>query len=378
MTFRVMAQDVLSREWLDMNVQLNDPQIIYNLTGPNEIRGALTPERPNLGFNAYDSWKTFLHVEQDGYIRCSGIINPVSISGQSIDISAMGVTDYPNGIPFMGAFSGIQVDPLDVTRTIWDHVQSYPDSNLGVTLDNTTSDVTIGTEKQEANFETSQGEDVSFQTNDGPYRLNWWNHQDCGKEINSLAKETPFDFREDPHWNADKTDVVQHVRLGYPRLGERRENVHFLEGTNVTSTVPVTEMDDQYASAVVVLGAGEGRKMVRGTASLRSPRLRRVVVLTQESIERADRARAIAQEELKRRQARNTMSQVTVNVAHRNSQWGAFNEGDDVLVTGDIPWIGRTSIWHRITSIAWSPVSDSADVKLIPSESVTYTASRDL
>lgn len=367
MSYRIIAQDVSSGEFLNWHVPLRDVSVTYALSGANEIKGTLEPEIPELNLSAYDSWATWLHLEQDGYIRASGILQPLSLDGVSVDVVATGFSDYARGIPFQGERSGIQVDPLNEARAIWDHIQSYPEGDLGVTLDDTTSSVRIG----EPEHEEPDGQGGTRTVDAQPYKLVWWEAKDCGSEFDNLARETPFDYREVSTWNADKTDVKHHIRLGYPRLGGKRQ-LRFAQGENVTNAIPLTELDDQYASTVIVLGAGEGRERIRATASERSDRLRRAVVIDDKDIKPHRRAKRLALDELRRRRARVSMEQITVDTSHPNAQWGSFSVGDDIPVTGEFPWLGWVSIDHRITAITWSPESDSANLTLVPTDAQYY------
>lgn len=370
MSYRVIAQSIRTGEFLDWDFPVSGVQIKETLSGPSIITGRLEPEMPDL-VKGTDAWSTWLHVEQDGQIRASGIIQPSSLNEETLAVECEGVAGYPHGIPFLGDYKGIQVDPLNVTRMIWQHVQSYPDGNLGVTLDATTSPVRIGTEEEEVDFETGAGERVQFTA--GPYKLNWWSNQDCGTEINSLAAETPFDYAERVSWSADKTAVNHHIRLGYPRLGARRENLRFAQGENIVSYIPLVEMDDAYASSVIVLGAGEGRKMVRATAGTSSPhRVRRVVTVVDKSITSTARAQTRAREELRRRQALLSMRQITVDARHENAKLGTYSVGDDILIIGEFPYLGEMRTWHRITSYTWSPDADAVTLELAPSNSFSY------
>lgn len=372
MSTRYIAQDISTREFLNWDVPLSKVQVRYSLSGPDEIAGELAPEMPKLNLSAYDSWATALHLEQEGHIRASGILQPASMRENVVQIVATGPSGYPHGIPYLGEFQGIQVDPLDMVRKIWTHVQSYPDSLHGVTLDDTTSAVRIGTEKQAVEFDTTAGEHVQFETNRGPYKLVWWEATDCGTEIDNLARQTPFDYREVASWNVDKTDVDFHIRLGYPRLGRWQDGLRFAQGENVTSAIPLTELEDQYASTVVVLGAGEGRKRVRSEASERGERLRRVVVISDKSIASVDEARKIALGELRRRRAMVSMEQIIVDTEHPNARWGTFVPGDDITVVGEFPWLGWLAIKHRITAIDWQPQSSLASLSLVPSAAQYY------
>lgn len=357
MNYRVIAQDILSGEFRDWDLQLDDLRITYTLSGPSEISGTFAPEQPTLNLQPRDAWSTWLHVEQDGLIRASGILQPLALDGPALRVSCLGPTAYLYGLPYLGDYSARGVDPLDVVREVWRHVQSYPDGNLGVTLDDTTSPVRLATDPE-----------------GDPYRLAWWDTKDCGQEIDNLARQTPFDYVEETRWNDDHTAVEHHVRLGYPRVGRRLDRVRFADGENILSSVPLIEGEDDYASAVVVVGAGEGRARVRGTASQRGTRLRRVAVVTDESVDDEGTARSLARDELLARQPFHAFQEITVDGSHPNAPLGSFSVGDDIPVTARAPWLGWVTAWHRITSYTWSPVSDTVTLSLRPSGAFRYGA----
>ena len=96
-----------------------------------------------------------------------------------------------------------------------------------------------------------------------PYELVWWNATNCGEEIDKLAGQTPFDYIERHAWNSDKTDVLHYFDMGYPRLGVQKPDLLFNE-ENILEVVPIQEDEDSYASAVLVVGAGEGAEVGGG------------------------------------------------------------------------------------------------------------------
>lgn len=366
---RYIAQDVSSGEFLNWNMPLGNVTVTYPLSGPQEIAGELSPELPHLNLSAYEEWATWLHAEQGGHIRASGILQPLSIDGPTANVAAVGFTGYAHGMPYLGEYSKIQVDPLDAARQIWVHLQSYPNGLHGVTLDGAQSPIRIGEPEHEEPPATEGGEPRTVDAK--PYQLVWWSPKDCGDEFNSLAKETPFDYREDSQWNTGKTDITHHINLGYPRLGRKRDDLRFAQGENLSDPIPYTKQDT-YASEVHVLGAGEGRKRIHAVASEPGEKLRRVVVIENKDIETHRRAKRLALDELRRRQAVVSFEQVTVDTSDENARWGTFSTGDDIRITGEFPWLGRQTVWHRITSITFDPDAGSAALDLVPSASVYY------
>lgn len=123
-------------------------------------------------------------------------------------------------------------------------------------------------------------EPVIDRDEEDPWRLNWWSTPDLGAVVDSLAKETPFDWYEHVYWDGDVPRC--HMRLGHPIIGERRESYRIVLGENLAIEPDVSQ--PTYLNEVHVLGNGEGRARVRGYAVVADGKLRRARVIEDESI----------------------------------------------------------------------------------------------
>lgn len=377
--FRVIAQDIFTKQFLHWDLPIDDVAIKYTLSGPQIIAGRIATEVRSL-FDLeprMEPNRTRIHVEEDGQILASGLLLPWTDDnrGKTRSISAEGNSSYPNWIYYQGEpYQGVRVDPADMIRMLWDYVQSFPDSNINVNVSPTATPVRIGTEPENVEFETGEGEDVAFVA--GPYALNFWTVTNCGSEIDKLCKETPIEFVERSKWNADRTDVEHYIDLGYPRIGRKRDDLGFREGENLYELIPeYSENKDNYASDVIVVGAGDGPDAIRETTSGRfqPPRLKKMVVIQNEDITNRERALAISRFEYRRRAlSRYEISSITIDCTHPNAVFGAFQEGDDILVEGDVQYIGKIADFHRITDYTYYPRTKTANLTLKPSESFDY------
>lgn len=360
MTTRVIAQNIFTGEFLNWDVPLIGLSVTHTLSGPGMITGTLAPENASLKA-LIQPWVVKLHLEIDKQIRQTGILLPSSAADETITIAAEGMSGYPSGIPYQSGLSQLNIDPLDVVRNIWAHVQSFPFGQLGVQVSDKTTPVRIGTEVD------TDGIGV-------PYQLNWWDNKDCGSEINTLATDTPFDYEETSAWNSDKTDVITRIEFGYPRLGRRRLDLRFAQGENIRVVVPIEETADEYASDVTVIGAGEGADALRATAS--NPvggRLRRVVQVVDQTLTTLESCQALAADELRRRQASLiAVNEITVDARHSNAPYGSFRCGDDIRVDAIIPWAGRVSLWHRVTAYTYNADAETIAISLRRSETFRY------
>jgi len=135
---RVMAQTILSKTWVHRELPVGDLKITYRLSGPNMITGSVAPENRELSelLVALPPWGTWIHVEEGGDVRASGILLPSQIEADgSMSVTAAGVSSYAGRIPFVGPnYNGVNVDPIDVVRKLWEHIQGFPRGDLGVTV----------------------------------------------------------------------------------------------------------------------------------------------------------------------------------------------------------------------------------------------------
>lgn len=378
---RLIAQDIFSKKFIHMDLPVDDLQIKKTISGPQVLSAKFSTELKSVRdlSPALEPYRTRIHYEEDGQILASGLLMPFGDDneGKTRSIEAEGNSSYPHNRYYEGEqFQGVQVDPADMFRKLWDYVQSDAAGNISVNVSSTTTPVRIGTEPRNVEFETGEGEQVSFIA--GPYALNFWTVTNCGDEIDKLCKETPMEYVERSQWNTTKTDVLHFIDIGYPRVGRRRPDLGFREGENFFKLIPsYSENKDIYASHVIVVGAGDGPDAVREMTSGVSvpPRLRRDVVIQNEDITNRERALAISRFEFRRRYlSKYEIQSITIDTTHPNAHFGTFQEGDDILVEGTVQYIGKISDLHRIVSYTYAPIQKVAVLELKPSESFDYGA----
>jgi hypothetical protein len=363
-TYRLIAQRILDRDFLDWDLQVSDVTISFTLSGPKIIKGKLGPEQTDYLDLGLEPKATYIHIEQNGIIRGSAILQPSEMNDDgSLSFVAEGISGYPHGQPFQGDYAVVNTDPLDVVRAIWTHLLAFPRATLGLTIGPGSTNKLVGTEA-----------DVSTGSIK-PYTLYWWDDTDCGREIDELAKSTPFDYIEYDEWNTAKTDIDHYILPYYPRAGSRRFDLAFVSGENIVSVALLREEPDQYASEVVVRGAGEGIESIRGfAANIVGNRIRQSVTVTDKTIVDNNAAAIRAEQELRKRQSFLMIREITILDQHDNASLGDFIPGDDILVQVELYWYGQLSLWCRVISYDWIPDKHIMVVQLQNSETFNYGA----
>jgi hypothetical protein len=87
----------------------------------------------------FQEWGTIVTLDDDGQIRFRGIVTDLDYDGPDWKITVSSMGTYPYGTPYDGdPYYGAEVDPADIVRKLWAHVQSFPDSDLSVSVVGTT------------------------------------------------------------------------------------------------------------------------------------------------------------------------------------------------------------------------------------------------
>ena len=366
-----IAQRATTGELLTLELPLARDELTWTLSGAGALRGTVAPDigtlRAEDGHLLLEEWGTLLYAEADGQIRWGGILVSSDFQDEAWHLEAAGFLTYPHGLIYTGKdYEAVQRDPADIVRDLWAHVQDQPDGDLGVTVEGRTP-VRLGETEKQVSFVTGDDEAVSFE--EGPYRLAWADSPDVGEEIDSLAKETPFDYVESHAWREDDT-IAHTVTIGHPRLGKRRSDLVFRDGENILTSVTVKRDGDDFANVVVGLGAGDGKAALHRSTGRRDGRLRRTAVYTDKGVHSARRMDARIRDELHRRGQLLTIDSVTVR-DHPNAPIGSWALGDDIHVEVTVPWLGELALWCRV--VEWSlETDDTATLKLARSDSFAY------
>lgn len=397
-------------QWVHRELPLRDVSITHTLSGPGGLSASIEPTYAELvgpdGELVLREWDTILLAEASGQLRGGGVLTSTEIVGDQLSLDCVGFSGYAAGMPLTETLSwggssagtsGNGVDPATVVRALWDHLQSQPDGDLGVVVDDLVTPYRLGAWHNARKLPTEDEPDPpASEVEDPPipidrvwtkqdkkpapatgnqvfwqYQLAWHDDIEVGAKIDELAKQTPMDYRE--HWSwADtgRESVVMRLQLGYPRLGRRQSRLRMVEGENISELVTLQRSGDDYANTVAAYGAGEGSKQLRATASHRDGRLRRVQVVDAGDVDTKAALLAIAHDELGRTRQLVDITGFTLT-DHPNAPIGSFAPGDDVLVTTTTGW-QPTSMWVRITSYEYTPDTDTITITCTRSDGFTY------
>lgn len=340
---------------LHPDLPLSGVSITEGVNATNELTATISPTE-KLIKPMLNNWGCLIWAEAAGKIRGGGILVHKERQGTAMQLEVMGLHGYAYGMPYgpnrADSIFFVEADPLDIYRHIWTFLQGKPGGNLGLIIDPLKTGLKIGVELEQGEFDTQNGP-ISYES--GPYKLNWYETHDLGKNIDDLASDTPFEYRERSYWNASGTGVETRVDLAYPRFGVQRKDLRFVVGENVIVSPSVTDSGDDWANELMVLGAGEGRTMILGAASLpRGNRLRRVAVEEDKTIKDAGVANRRAYNLLKARIEMGDLTAVTV-LDHQMAPLGAVRPGEEIYLSLDYDWQEDEGYWVRVEKIKYSP-----------------------
>lgn len=348
--FRVIVQESLTGEITGTDVIVTNLIHQRALSAPCDIQCDVDFRDNSVAGIYFKPWEQYIHIEKvilgKRRLWCTAIVQPSDIDEQTgvLHLRAKGFACYPKGLPWLEDINWLVNDAFDPVVRIWQYLQSYPNGNLNVDVRPKASGVEVlpgyGYDGNQLNINFV----ATF--------VRAVDKLDCGDYIDALARDTPFDYREHSEWNADRTDVIKTLELGYPRLGLIQETLAFIINENVITAKPHTETQTDWISDVGVTGFFPGFEFSFELANADPNRLRRYLDEQDAFIDSNERAAAWAHRRLARRQTPHYWEQITINPNHPNAPFGSFDVGDTITVTGFMPWVGDVVQDHKIIAIS--------------------------
>lgn len=408
---RYIVERISDGEFLELELPIVVSGAGRKLNGAGSFSGEIVPVVAAYRYagtdQLIDPYSTLIHEESDGIIRGTWLVTRSEFEGAVWRVEGAGFSEYFADRPFEGEYRGVKVDPVAVARHVVEHAQSFAGADLGVTVRGSSS-VRIGTdsESKEASarfsadlaktaleqakkaladaraaakanptaankqlVETRKGQVESVTANKkrldealseakklvqedgGAWKLLWWDTPDCLRSIQEALDEAGYEWVEWSGWNTARTKIMKEIRVS-SRVGRKQDALAFVEGDNIIETVQIEADSNDYANAVVAIGAGEGRDALRVTVAAKSARRRKVHVVDAKNVTKKAALEKIARAELTVRSRPLKVAAVRI-INHPNAQFGTFDVGDTVLVDSDSGWAGRQRLWQRIEELEW-------------------------
>lgn len=343
---RYIVEEAVTRTIVSRDLQIFEPKLQCTLSGPALFEGVVKYQEPSAQGIDFKAYGHIIHIEKSigstRTILASCIVQPSEVDPDTGDLSikAEGFSSYPKGLPWLQNWNPIAIDPFEVVEKIWDHIQSYENGNLHVTVTPTDSGTLLlpgfafdGTELI-IEFFAMFIRAIDF--------------RDCGDEIDKLARDIPFDYLETSSWNGGRTQIDKSIVLAYPKRGVQKTALSFRFGDNVLSGKPKAESEIEWVSDVIVRGWFPGRVYSSELSNAEPDRFRRVIKEEDAKINSRERSAVWAKRKLTRRQVPAYWEEITIDMNHPNAPFGSWELGDSIYVEGVMPWEGDVKLWHRI------------------------------
>ncbi|MFD4394368.1 hypothetical protein [Kitasatospora sp. NPDC058478] len=332
--YRYFTTHAVTGEVLAWDLPLTNVVFGPELAGPGSMRGTLEPKFAHLGPRQSDAGTVCLWAERDQQLMWGGLIWRALPEGARRPIEAAGFSSYltkrrdlHGNLGGRGPYQG--TDPCRVIADVWSYCQEQPDGSLGVRVDL-----------------PPDGSPLRLGDAERPYTTKEW---EAPALVNIVRDCTALDrgpeWTETVAWDGERPD--RRITVAWPRLGTRRDDLHFASGVNIARNPQVATEADEFAQVVVGLGAGEGSARIRATDAVRDGRLRMEHVLDRPSISDQGLLAQLARAERARRQQPAAVDEITV-IDHPAAPMGAWSVGDDVQVSVHDEW-GDFDGWCRIT-----------------------------
>lgn len=336
MSVRYLLQKLPNREMLSWDLPLEEVDLTLSLSAPTVMSASITHERPEL-VGLLRPYGCAVWADDGSGDLYGGILTDIDTDGPKVSLTIAGYAYAPTGQPWTASeFKGIRVDPLDVVRRIWDRLQSIPNGDLHLEVDSTKSKVLIGEEERDVSFTTSDGEETEFTA--GPYKLNYWDTADVGKEFSDMIEEAGASYLERHYWEDES--IRHRLLIDCPSRSVRRDDVRAVVGENVIAPPKLSLPGSGYASEVLVLGAGEGRDAIYASSGpVNTGGLYRATVYSDKSITSKAKAQSVAREQVKRLSGREEQITDLTVLDHPNMDLRSITPGDVLRVTGDSEWV---------------------------------------
>ena len=145
------AQRYGTWEWLDLELPMETDGPEWALSSYGIMYGTVAPElglqRAEDGRPVLEEWGTLIHAETGegaNSRRWTGIVVRSELVGKDWELTIFEFPAYAKDTPVEALIRGVQADPADLLRQVWQNIQSMPNAWLNVNVNGSTP-VRIGT-----------------------------------------------------------------------------------------------------------------------------------------------------------------------------------------------------------------------------------------
>ncbi len=297
---------------------------------------------------------TTLLAEEDNRLKWVGLCSWQRPTAAGRELEFKGLTSHYDLIGFDGRIREWQPDPFDMVSRLMGNAHGQPDGDIGINLERQGNAPTYAGDEQppherppkvkrrrgetKDHFEERQDDrqkeqdqwDKAYGDRE-PYSVAWWEAPYVLEEIRELAREIPFDWWEDHEWLNRDAFTAAHRLVVAPRKGRQRSDLALVQGQNIAEALDPTTDSEGYGNHVVILGAGEGKKMRRAATGKRDGRVRTTRFGEAKHVRNHGRLQALARDRFARAKVA-----VKLDQAAMRGDLGDLELGDEVLVDSDV------------------------------------------
>lgn len=387
--WRFYAQRPETGLWLDTNVQLAKPELTWALSAPNSGQ-ALVPAGMDVspiaedGRSTWGKMDTLLFGEEDGDLGWVGICTAANPDKEGLHLEFIGTSGWLSGVPYSDVYSSWKVNTFDVVRHLIHHAKGYkPGFDLITPSHNSQWSVgDVQPPDRPRRPHRRKGQKISDWKNSDRYKawlddvskwldkygdrekfeFGWYEAPYVGEEIDSLAREQGFEYRERVSWD-DKGNLIPKFYFDFADdMTRRRDDIAFVDGVNLAQPLDPKDGNEKFANRVIALGAGEGRKMRRAEAGQADGRLYQAQYVQYKSVRNTSRLANLAQTEYRVLNNNDPkLDNIVVWDVPGFADVGSLRVGDEVKVTSEnaTPTINS---WVRVKKITRDPTASVAVV----------------
>lgn len=392
MAWRFYAQRATTGEWLNTNAQLADVELEWVLSAPGFASAAI-PNGMDVNPIASDgrpTWgrfDTLLYAEEDGLLEWVGACTSANPDKGGLRLEFVGPTGLLQKIPYTDLYRQWEIDVIKVVRHLVKHANDKPDT-LNIEVAGNELGLTVGDpeppkkpekptrkkgetkkefqdSKRYKAWEKKQKEWDDKYGDHQRYELLKWESPFIGEEIDNLAGEVGFDYREQFRW-VDRGALKSELKMRVDEtMGQRREDIQFIDGVNLAKALNPKDGGDEFANRVIGLGAGEGQKMRRVSVGGSDGRLYQAEYVQYKNLKNEDRLRKRAKVILDN--LKTTTPEIdTVDIwdTPGMADIRTINVGDEIQVRSD-NFAPPVAAWTRVVRIIRRPNSNIATVELV-------------